>query len=393
MLPLAHRLRPQTLDHFFGQEHLLGKEGILRKLLAAEVLHSFLLHGPSGTGKTTIASIIAHNFDAYFIELNATDAKVSVLKKKIVEAKEKYQAYNKKTIIFIDEIHRFNKAQQDALLPAVEAGDIVLIGATTENPSYEVNQALLSRVTVYKLDPLSHESLRQILDRALTVAFEDKYTLSDDVKDHLIHIAAGDARTLLNSLELLISSKQVSSDLNTIRTFLEKQYMRYDKKSSEHYNTISAFIKSIRGSDVDASLIWLWKMIESGEDAKFIFRRMMILASEDIGMADAQALTFVTAAMQAFETVGYPEGKYFLAHACIYLAKAPKSNNVAQAMGSVSAYIKDNPILQVPLHLTKEGGKNYLYPHNYPGNWVKQDYFPVDAARKKLYPDSQKQDE
>jgi len=387
MLPLAHRIRPQTLDHFFGQEHLLGKEGILRKLLGAEVLHSFLLHGPSGTGKTTIASIIAHNFDAYFIELNATDAKVSVLKKKIVEAKEKYEAYNKKTIIFIDEIHRFNKAQQDALLPAVEAGDIVLIGATTENPSYEVNQALLSRVTVYKLDPLSQDSLRQILDRALKVAFEDKYALSEEVKDHLIQIAAGDARTLLNSLELLISSKQISSDLNTIRTFLEKQYMRYDKKSSEHYNTISAFIKSVRGSDVDASLIWLWKMIESGEDPKFIFRRMMILASEDIGMADSYALIFVTTAMQAFEAVGYPEGKYFLAHACIYIAKAPKSNNIAQAIGNVSTYIKENPILQVPLHLTKEGGKNYLYPHNYPGNWVKQDYFPVDAARKKLYPE------
>ncbi len=387
MLPLAHRIRPQTLDHFFGQEHLLGPEGILRKLLGAEVLHSFLLHGPSGTGKTTIASIIAHNFDAYFIELNATDAKVSVLKKKIVEAKEKFQAYNKKTIIFIDEIHRFNKAQQDALLPAVEAGDIVLIGATTENPSYEVNQALLSRVTVYKLDPLSGDSLGHILDRALKVAFEDKYILSDEVKAHLVQIAAGDARTLLNSLELLISSKQVNSDLNTIRTFLEKQYMRYDKKSSEHYNTISAFIKSIRGSDVDASLIWLWKMVESGEDPKFIFRRMMILASEDIGMADAQALPFVTTAMQAFETVGYPEGKYFLVHACIYLAKAPKSNNVAQAMGNVSTYIKENPILQVPLHLTKEGGKNYLYPHNFPGNWVKQDYFPVDTAKKKLYPD------
>jgi len=387
MLPLAHRIRPQTLDHFFGQEHLLGKEGILRKLLGAEVLHSFLLHGPSGTGKTTIASIIAHNFDAYFIELNATDAKVSVLKKKIVEAKEKYEAYNKKTIIFIDEIHRFNKAQQDALLPAVEAGDIVLIGATTENPSYEVNQALLSRVTVYKLDPLSQDSLRQILDRALKVAFEDKYALSEEVKDHLIQIAAGDARTLLNSLELLISSKQISSDLNTIRTFLEKQYMRYDKKSSEHYNTISAFIKSVRGSDVDASLIWLWKMVESGEDPKFIFRRMMILASEDIGMADSYALIFVTTAMQAFEAVGYPEGKYFLAHACIYIAKAPKSNNIAQAIGNVSTYIKENPILQVPLHLTKEGGKNYLYPHNYPGNWVKQDYFPVDAARKKLYPE------
>ncbi|OGC81740.1 MAG: hypothetical protein A2V81_04490 [Candidatus Abawacabacteria bacterium RBG_16_42_10] len=387
MLPLAHRIRPQTLDHFFGQEHLLGKEGILRKLLGAEVLHSFLLHGPSGTGKTTIASIIAHNFDAYFIELNATDAKVSVLKKKIVEAKEKYEAYNKKTIIFIDEIHRFNKAQQDALLPAVEAGDIVLIGATTENPSYEVNQALLSRVTVYKLDPLSQDSLRQILDRALKVGFEDKYALSEEVKDHLIQIAAGDARTLLNSLELLISSKQISSDLNTIRTFLEKQYMRYDKKSSEHYNTISAFIKSVRGSDVDASLIWLWKMVESGEDPKFIFRRMMILASEDIGMADSYALIFVTTAMQAFEAVGYPEGKYFLAHACIYIAKAPKSNNIAQAIGNVSTYIKENPILQVPLHLTKEGGKNYLYPHNYPGNWVKQDYFPVDAARKKLYPE------
>ena len=163
--------------------------------------------------------------------------------------------------------------------------------------------------------------------------------------------------------------------------------MRYDKKSSEHYNTISAFIKSVRGSDVDASLIWLWKMVESGEDPKFIFRRMMILASEDIGMADSYALIFVTTAMQAFEAVGYPEGKYFLAHACIYIAKAPKSNNIAQAIGNVSTYIKENPILQVPLHLTKEGGKNYLYPHNYPGNWVKQDYFPVDAARKKLYPE------
>lgn len=387
MLPLAYRLRPQTLEQFFGQEHLLGPEGILRKLLGAEVLHSFLLHGPSGTGKTTIASIIAHNFDAYFIELNATDAKVSLLKKNIAEAKEKYQAYNKKTIIFVDEIHRFNKAQQDALLPAVEAGDIVLIGATTENPSYEVNQALLSRVTVYKLDPLSQDSLRKILDRALTVAYENKYVLSDEVKNHLIQIAAGDARTLLNSLELLISSKQINTDLNNIRTFLEKQYMKYDKKSSEHYNTISAFIKSIRGSDVDASLIWLWKMIESGEDAKFIFRRMMILASEDIGMADNHALPFVTAAMQAFEAVGYPEGKYFLAHACIYLAKAPKSNYVAQAMSNVSMCIKENPVLQVPLHLTKEGGKQYLYPHKYPGNWVKQDYFPVDVAHKKFYPD------
>lgn len=385
MMPLAHRLRPTKFDQLYGQEHLFGPEGHLAKLLQSGILHSFILVGPPGTGKTSIANIIAHSIDAHFVELNATEAKVSDLRKHSLAAKERLLAYNQRTTIFVDEIHRFNKAQQDTLLPFVESGHIILIGATTENPSYEINQALLSRTTVYRLNSLDKEALKKILNRALHEGYNDEVTLSDAVQDYLITIAAGDARSLLNALELLVATQKTTADLNTIRQFLTKQHIRYDKRSEEHYNTISAFIKSIRGSDPDASLIWLWKMIAGGEDPQFIFRRMLILASEDIGMADPQALVFVQNALQAFNVIGFPEGKYFLAHACIYLAKAPKSNDITKAMTKADEYLAQNTNLQVPLHLTKEGGKDYLYPHNYPKHWVKQDYFPVNSPHTPIY--------
>lgn len=385
MMPLAHRLRPTRFDQLYGQEHLFGPEGHLVKLLQSGILHSFILVGPPGTGKTSIANIIAHSIDAHFVELNATEAKVSDLRKHSLAAKERLLAYNQRTIIFVDEIHRFNKGQQDTLLPFVESGHIILIGATTENPSYEINQALLSRTTVYRLNSLDKEALKKILDRAVHEAYNDTIKLSEAVQDYLTTIAAGDARSLLNALELLVATQKTTADLNTIRQFLAKQHIRYDKRSEEHYNTISAFIKSIRGSDPDASLIWLWKMIAGGEDPQFIFRRMLILASEDVGMADPQALIFVQNALQAFNVIGFPEGKYFLAHACIYLAKAPKSNDVTKAMGKVDEYLAQNTNLQTPLHLTKEGGKDYLYPHNYPNHWVKQDYFPINAPHTPIY--------
>jgi putative ATPase len=385
MMPLAHRLRPTQFDQLYGQEHLFGPEGHLAKLLQSGILHSFILVGPPGTGKTSIANIIAHSIDAHFVELNATEAKVSDLRKHSLAAKERLLAYNQRTTIFVDEIHRFNKGQQDTLLPFVESGHIILIGATTENPSYEINQALLSRTTVYRLNSLDTEALKKILNRALHEGYNDEVKLSDAVQDYLITIAAGDARSLLNALELLVATQKTTADINTIREFLTKQHIRYDKRSEEHYNTISAFIKSIRGSDPDASLIWLWKMIAGGEDPQFIFRRMLILASEDIGMAEPQALIFVQNALQAFNVIGFPEGKYFLAHACIYLARAPKSNDITKAMKKADEYLEQNTNLQVPLHLTKEGGKDYLYPHNYPEHWVKQNYFPVNSPHIPIY--------
>lgn len=385
MHPLAYQLRPQSSHQFYGQEHLIGPNGTLSKLLEANVLHSFILYGPPGTGKTSLASIIAHTIDAHFVELNATEAKVKDLRNHCQQAKERFRAYGQRTIIFVDEIHRFNKGQQDALLPFVESGDIILIGATTENPSYEVNAALLSRAAVYKLEPLDKEALTNILERALKEAYHDQVQLTAEVKEYLVATAAGDARSLLNMLQLLVESKKSSADLKDIRVMLQKHAIRYDKRSSEHYDTISAFIKSIRGSDVDASMIWLWKMIEVGEDPQFIFRRMLILASEDVGSADPQALVFVNNTLQAFNAVGFPEGKYFLAHACIYLAKAPKNNDVARAMQKTSQFIESHQLLQVPLHLTKEGGKDYLYPHNFPGHKVQQNYFPVDIPQQKLY--------
>lgn len=385
MMPLAHRLRPTRFDQLYGQEHLFGPEGHLVKLLQSGILHSFILVSTPGTGKTSIANIIAHSIDAHFVELNATEAKVSDLRKHSLAAKERLLAYNQRTIIFVDEIHRFNKGQQDTLLPFVESGHIILIGATTENPSYEINQALLSRTTVYRLNSLDKTALTKILDRALHEAYNDEVKLSGAVQDYLTTIAAGDARSLLNALELLVATQKTTADLNTIRQFLAKQHIRYDKRSEEHYNTISAFIKSIRGSDPDASLIWLWKMIAGGEDPQFIFRRMLILASEDIGMADPQALVFVQNALQAFNVIGFPEGKYFLAHACVYLARAPKSNDITLAMGKADEYLAQHADLQVPLHLTKEGNKTYLYPHNYPNHWVQQDYFPVNTSPTKIY--------
>jgi putative ATPase len=391
--PLAERLRPSTLEDLVGQKHLTGKGSILRKAIEHGQVPSMILWGPPGTGKTTIANIIAHTLHSPFYTLSAISSGVKEVREIIEEAKQKENA-----ILFIDEIHRFNKGQQDALLGAVEKGIITLIGATTENPSFEVNSALLSRCQVYVLKGLDENDLVQLLKTALEkdeALKEKKIQLKET--EALINISGGDARKLLNLLELVCNSMTDMDKIITDEKVMEvaqKRIALYDKKGEQHYDIISAFIKSMRGSDPNAAVYWLARMIEGGEDVKFIARRMLILASEDIGNANPNALLLANATFDAVNKIGYPEASLILSQCAVYLASSPKSNASLTAIGAATAAVRQNGDLPVPLHIrnapTKlmknlDYGKDYQYSHSYDHNFSAQEYLPKEIAGTKFY--------
>ncbi|NVJ46877.1 MAG: replication-associated recombination protein A [Cytophagia bacterium] len=391
--PLAERVRPQTLDDLIGQEHLVGKDGILRRAINAGRIPSMILWGPPGVGKTTIANIIANSVKAPFFTLSAISSGVKEVREVIQRAK-----FQSNTILFIDEIHRFNKSQQDALLGAVEKGDVTLIGATTENPSFEVNSALLSRSQVYTLKALSKENLIELVETALA---KDKLLSQRKVElketQALFNIAGGDARKVLNLLDLVVANIEddpavVTDDI--VKDIAQQRVATYDKAGDMHYDVISAFIKSIRGSDPNAAVYYLARMIEGGEDIKFIARRLVILASEDIGNANPTALVIATNAFQAVNLIGYPEGRIILSQAVTYLASSPKSNAAYLAINKAQDLVRKTgdlsipmPIRNVPTKLMKEEGygQGYKYSHDYPGNFVQQEFLPQEIKGTKLY--------
>ncbi|MCL6548269.1 MAG: replication-associated recombination protein A [Alicyclobacillus sp.] len=402
--PLAYRMRPRTLDEMVGQPEVVGPGSLLRRAIEADRLVSVILFGPPGTGKTTLAQVIANRTKARFETLNAVTSGVSDIRQVVERAKEERAMYRRRTVLFIDEIHRFNRAQQDALLPHVEAGLVVLIGATTENPYFHVNAALVSRSLVFRLAPLSEDDVRVLLRRAL--ADPDRglgrmqAVLHPDAEDLLVRYAAGDARRALNALELAVLSAPVGPDGRVVvdraqaQASIQERQVVYDAGGDEHYDTISAFIKSVRGSDADAAVLWLAKMIEAGEDPRFIARRLVILAAEDVGNADPHALPLAVAAMQAVEAIGMPEGRIPLAQATTYLAKAPKSNAAYVAIGEALADVRAGIPLRVPAHLRGTGyagaaklgsGAGYLYPHDYPGHHVEQNYWPEGVEPRSYY--------
>ena len=402
--PLAVRMRPRTLDEFVGQRHIIAPGKLLYRLIAADKLSSVIFYGPPGTGKTSLAKVIAHRTKAAFYELNAVTSGKKEITEILDKAKQNLGVYNKKSILFIDEIHRFNKAQQDALLPSVEGGLVILIGATTENPYFEINSPLLSRSTIFEFKRLTDDEIRTLLCQAVTDRERGygamKVVVDDEALDHLTHVAAGDVRRALGALELGILTKDkdadgvIHIDLETAQECIQKKAVQYDKKGDNHYDTISAFIKSIRGSDPDAALYWLAKMLEAGEDPKFIARRIVISASEDIGNAEPMALMVAVAAARAVEMIGLPEARLNLAQAVTFLASAPKSNASYAALDAAQAAVRRASNSQVPAHLqdshypgSKQLGRglNYKYPHNYPENYCPQQYLPDDIAGEIFY--------
>ena len=399
--PLAARLRPRSLEEYIGQEHILGPGRLLRRAIQADQLSSLVFYGPPGTGKTTLAAVIANTTSSHFITINAVLAGVADIRQAIDEAQERRKLHNQRTILFIDEVHRFNKAQQDALLPWVENGTVILIGATTENPYFSVNRPLLSRSRVFQLRSLTEQDLRHIAAQAMADprGFSGlDIGLEEDALAHLVDVANGDARALLNALELAVETTdadqagRVRIDLETAEESIQHRAVLYDKEGDYHFDTISAFIKSMRGSDPDATMYWLARMVYAGEDPHFIFRRMLIFASEDIGLADPEAVRVVVAAAESFDRVGLPEGRFPLAQAALYLATAPKSNSIFAFFEALSSVEKEQEE-EVPNHLKdasrdSEGfghGANYLYPHAYRDHWVAQQYLPASFQGRVFY--------
>ena len=404
MAPLADRIRPKTLEEYVGQEHIIGKGKLLYRAISAYKISSIILYGPPGTGKTTLAKIIANTTKMIFTQLNAVTSGIKDIREVTAEAKNQLGMYNKRTILFIDEIHRFNKSQQDALLPFVENGTIILIGATTENPYFEVNKALISRSMIFKLESLTDEDIKKILLNSLEDSDRGlgnfNVTIDEDALDHLVDISNGDARIGLNGLELAVLTTNPNSDgkinlnMDIIEECVQQRAIKYEKNGDEHFDTVSAFIKSMRGSDPDATLYWLAKMIYAGEDPKFIARRIIISASEDVGNADPNALNIAISAFEAVNFIGMPEGKFALAQAAIYMASAPKSNASYEAINKALDDIKNIKTGNVPAHLRDSHysgasdfghGKGYLYPHNYEEGYVKQQYLPDNMVGAKYY--------
>jgi putative ATPase len=404
--PLAARMRPRTLDEYVGQQHIIGPGRLLRRAIKADQITSIILYGPPGTGKTTLARVIANTTKSNFVTINAVLAGVKEIRETVIKAQETRDMYDQKTILFVDEVHRWNKAQQDALLPWVENGTVILIGATIENPYFEVNRALVSRSRIFQLKPLTIDELRRIADQTLSDNERGygKYAVTCD-KDallHLIHVANGDARSLLNALELAVETtpdqfpppeeQTIHITLEIAEQSIQRKAVLYDKEGDYHFDTISAFIKSLRGSDPDAALYWLAKMVYAGEDPRFIFRRMLIFACEDVGMADPAAITIVQAAAAAFDRVGLPEGRFHLAHAVLYLSTCPKSHSIFGFFDALKIVEKEAD-MEVPNHLKDSSrdkhsfghGKGYLYPHAYKDHWVAQQYLPASLKGSVFY--------
>ena len=402
--PLAQRMRPRTLDEVVGQKHIIGPDKLLYRAIKADKLSSIIFYGPPGTGKTTLAKVIANTTSADFKQINATIAGKKDMEEVVNEAKNNLGMYGKKTILFIDEIHRFNKGQQDYLLPFVEDGTIILIGATTENPYFEVNTALISRSTIFELKALEKEDILQLINKAVydTERGLGSYNavIDEDAADFLADIANGDARSALNAVELGIMSTEKSADgkihitLEVAQECIQKRVIRYDKTGDNHYDTISAFIKSMRGSDPDAALYYLARMLYAGEDIKFIARRIMICASEDVGNADPMAINVAVSASQAIERIGMPEAAIILGQAVTYIATAPKSNAACEGIFKAMEQVKNEKNVVIPPHLqdahykgaAKLGhGVGYKYAHDYPMHYVKQQYLPDSLVGTVFY--------
>ncbi len=401
--PLASRLRPKTLEEVVGQQHIIGKDKLLYRAIKADKLSSIIFYGPPGTGKTTLAKVIANTTSANFTQINATVAGKKDMEEVVRQAKDDQGMYGKKTILFVDEIHRFNKGQQDYLLPFVEDGTLILIGATTENPYFEVNGALISRSSIFELKPLGKEDIRKLIRRALTdeeCGMGSYHAIIDeDALEFLADICGGDARNALNAIELGVLTTERSEDgkihitIDVVSECIQKRVVRYDKGGDNHYDTISAFIKSMRGSDPDAAVFYLAKMLYAGEDVKFIARRIMICASEDVGNADPMAISVAVAAAQAVERVGMPEAQIILSQAVLYVATAPKSNSAVNAIMAANAAVRAHKTT-VPPHLQDAHykgsanlgrGTGYKYAHDYPNHYVEQQYLPEEIKEMRFY--------
>ncbi len=402
--PLAYRMRPKNLDEFYGQEEIVGENKLLNRAIKADRLQSLIFYGPPGTGKTSLAQVIANQTEAEFVKLNAVTSGVKDIREVIKKAKSNRNLYNNKTILFIDEIHRFNKSQQDALLPSVEDGTLIMIGATTENPYFEVNSPLLSRSRIFRLEKLNKKHIFSILKKSL----ENKkrglgklnVKISNKDLEFVSDLADGDARVALNTLELAVLTTPADAEgiikinKKIIEESMQKKILNYDRSGDNHYDIISAFIKSMRGSDPDAAIYWLARMIVGGEDPKFIARRVVIHAAEDVGMADPTALIIAESAARAVEQIGFPEAKIPLAEAVIYIASAPKSNSVVKAINKAVDYVENNRAGDVPVHLKDSHyagaselghGLEYKYPHSYSNNYVEQNYMPNNMKNFSFY--------